>query len=244
MLAIKDIYCYTIGIYGTEKPVLSMDTVPKIMNKRWFLPCLLTAVLACFLLSACGSGKEASATTFELNKDGSITHTIIETVGEEADENTVRSFIEQLVADYSAAKEEAPVRIDSVRKEPDGIFRVQMTYQSIEDYARFNGVKAFNGSMADALSAGFDFSKLCLADSGLAVSGYTLPAEYPDFSVLILQEAMDVRLPFKAILASEDIVRNDGGSYTISTNTAEGIPDVFQSVNTGYSYLVYHNNNE
>ena len=57
--------------------------------------------------------------------------------------------------------------------------------------------------------------------------------------VLVLQEPMTVSIPEKAVLYSDNMKKNDDGSYTISDSDVSGIPDIFQTINIEPSYIVY-----
>ncbi len=198
---------------------------------------LLGAAFA-LALCACGETAVSDGTTFALNRDGSVTQTIIGTNEDRIGKNDLTSFVEQQVAAYNPGGGDPPVVLRSCDIDGNRI-SIELHYASIDDYAAFNHVPAFEGDVEEALTKGFLFGSRFLTNSGLEYSGYTIPVEYPEMRVLVLQEPMNVVIPEKAVLYSDNMKKNEDGSFTISDSDVSGIPDIFQTINIEPSYIVY-----
>ncbi len=198
---------------------------------------LLIAVSALFV-SACSMSPSVTTTTFQLNDDGSVTHTIIDTSS--VDKQSLESYIDDALANYNKDSENPSVVLDSlsVNSESSEI-KIVMKYDSVADYASFNNLNAFSGTLTEALKAGYSFEGDFTTAAGISVLGYTLPAEYADLYVLILNEPMNVIIKDKNVYCTGSAVINEDGSYTINESTDSTLPDVFRTTNKEYSYFIY-----
>ncbi len=213
------------------------------MKKAFILlTILMLSVLAC-MVSGCGEKKlNVSTTTLRLNKDGSITHAIIDDNPSGYTQDELLTYVNGLISSYNTDPEQPAVKLEELTVSGDGTsIKIVMDYLSWYDYTYFNNVPFYVGSIKNALNEGYDFSAVFSADSGLKLSGYTLPAEYPDLNVMVLKEAMDVILPSKAIMISDTVAGNENGAYTVSKTINENVPEVFQTTNSQYSYLIFKN---
>lgn len=199
---------------------------------------VLSIAVFALALCACGETAVSDGTSFALNRDGSVTQTIIGTNDDSIAQNDLTTFIQQQVEAYASGSEEPPVELKSCDIDGNRI-SIELHYASIDDYAGFNHVPAFDGDVEEALTKGFLFGSRFLSNSGLEYSGYTIPVEYPEMRVLVLQEPMTVRIPENAVLYSDNMKKNEDGSYTISDSDVSGIPDIFQTINIEPSYIVY-----
>ncbi|MBR6230850.1 MAG: hypothetical protein IKR00_02830 [Lachnospiraceae bacterium] len=211
------------------------------MKKAYiFLIILILSALA-VLSSGCGQKKlNVSTTTLRLNKDGSITHVIIGDNPSGYTQEELSTYIDGLLSSYNTDPEKPAVKLNELTVSGDGSsIRIAMDYLSWYDYTYFNNVPFYVGTVKNALNSGYDFSAVFSADSGLKLSGYTLPAEYPDLNVMVVKEAMDILLPSDAIIVSDTVTSNENGGYTVAKTINENVPEVFQTVNSQYSYLIY-----
>lgn len=202
---------------------------------------LLISVLCISFLSSCGSKEtKPEVTTFKLNEDGTVQQTIIGDLTDGTTVSGLKDYINELIADYTKGEDEAPaVVLESITEMGGDAADIVLSYASIDDYASFNNIDAFVGSIEEAYQKGYHFEKSFVTENKTNISGYMLPAEYPELSVLVLREAMNVILPEKAVIVSDDIAFNDDGSYSISRSVRDDIPEVFQSVNNNCSYIVF-----
>ena len=195
-------------------------------------------IVSSFMFSACSGSSDVTATTFQLNADGTVTHTVIDTAS--VDESSLRSYIDDALAAYNTDEENPAVELDSLSVKSDTPeVRIVMEYDSVSDYAAFNQVSAFSGTLSEALKAGYGFDGLFTTSTGLTVSGYTLPAEYADLNVLILNEPLNVVIKDHDILCTGAATVDENGNYSIEADFDTTLPEVFQTTNSGYSYFVY-----
>ena len=210
-------------------------------NRRIPILAVLLFCLIVVFISGCGaSGKAAGVTTFELHEDGTITHTIIEDYTDSFSEEELTAYITEQVNSYVKNKEEPEISLNSCSIDTgSGKITVEMSYASVSDYSAFNNVRAFSGWLQDAYKNGCDFSNGFVTNTGTFLPGYILPVEYPDLSVLVVQEPMNIVMPQSAILYSDNITANSDGTYTVLKDQNDAVPEVFQTVNNNAAYLIY-----
>lgn len=203
---------------------------------------ILTIALFVLLLSACGEKdkkEDPAATTFELKEDGSIVHTIVETNENDYPEAEMRSFFEEEIAAYNEPYKEPHITLDDFEIKNGNTVYASMTYSSIEDYAAFNDVICYTGTLTDALKSGYSFERDMTSAAGVSIAGFTLPAEYPSLEVLVLQESMQVVVPGSVAAYSSLVTGGDDGPYVISSVPDERLPEYFRTVNSIPEYIVY-----
>lgn len=142
-----------------------MSKVEKVMRKA-----IVLMLCVCMLgLASCGEvidqenqdvrDEVASTTTsIAIEKDGSITSTIVESFGESYyDENGLKSMIESSIDEYTSAHENAKIKLKDF-KVKDSVANVHMEYGDYQAYAGFNSENFFAGTIMDANMAGFDLN--------------------------------------------------------------------------------------
>ncbi len=140
-------------------------------NNRISLCIRLSVILMLLFLSGCSGKEELNETRIRILKKGQIENTIVEAFGMNYyDEAELRKMLEDSIRAYDGkAKEAGRISIKSIETENDMIF-VSVLYKSWEDYASFNQVDFFYGSISDALSRGYDMTMtLSSAEDGRRV---------------------------------------------------------------------------
>ena len=106
-------------------------------------------------------------TAVTVSKEGTVTETIIDQLNQDyysADE--LSAMISETVSEYNGAHSADSITVTGQAIE-NGSINLQLTYQKPEDYADYNRLVFFNGSMLDAQVAGYDFdTEFCKVSGG------------------------------------------------------------------------------
>ncbi len=158
---------------------------------------LLIPVLVLSFLTACGGKLKVEENTVYINKKGKVTGATVESFDKAYyDEKELESYINQRVADYAADHDKKSVKVDSFSVE-EGVARLNIVYAGYEDYAKFNDVEMFVGTIPQAMAAGYDFKDefLAVEDGKLAGSvERSIVTDNADLKVVILNEKVDVKV--------------------------------------------------
>ena len=160
------------------------------MRKSLVIGLVLTAVLT----AACGNQKSAmTETTIEAKKNGAIVHTIVEEFAEEYyDLDELVLMMTQACDAYNETAGEGSVTVEDTEL-TDGMLTAVMRYESAADYAAFNKVPMFTGTVQEAVNAGYNMNvKLYEADGGEVSIGKEELMQMADRHLMILREAVDV----------------------------------------------------
>ena len=123
--------------------------------------------------------------------------------------------------------------------ESEGKINIDLKYSSADAYAQFNSVKCFNGTLKEAADSGYDFCYQFYAVNGASIPYYTLPALYYDYNVLIVEEAMTVKLPGELVAYSSGITVEDDGTITVDENFDQSIDERLRTVVSSPVFLIY-----
>lgn len=116
----------------------------------------LLSVLAAALLTGCGAEFSADKDTVYVQKKGTVKGANVATFDKDYyDETELSDFITDTVDTYVAKAGEGTVSIQEFAVE-DGVAHVYLDYAGAEDYAEFNGVEFFAGSVLESFAAGYD----------------------------------------------------------------------------------------
>ncbi len=118
---------------------------------------ILVLVMCLGMLSGCGKSYSTEESTVFVLKKGKIISTDVERFDtSEYSENDLKEYVEEAVAEYTAEHGKDSVVLKSLTC-VDGVATLILEYASAEDYAGFNGIDMYTGSVAEALAAGYKF---------------------------------------------------------------------------------------
>ncbi len=118
---------------------------------------ILVLIMCVGILSGCGKSYGTEESTVFVLKKGNIISTDVERFDtSEYSENDLKEYVEQAVAEYTAANGKDSVVLKDLTC-VDGVATLILEYASAEDYAGFNGIDMYTGSVAEALAAGYKF---------------------------------------------------------------------------------------
>lgn len=188
---------------------------------------ILAAALigSALMLTGCG-GFNPEVTGVSIGKNGKITEVIRESFDASYyDEKELESLIDSEIETYNAANGEDSVRKRSL-KIKDGIAKVRLTYADSEDYAAFNSVGFYVGSIGGAIQAGYAFEGSFYpvskgkADETQTVWGSSLMTG-TKYSSVVVNEALLIDVPGEIKYVSDNVkVTGKSEAVTESTETA------------------------
>lgn len=189
----------------------------------------LCILISMVMLTACTSGSKAQESTMIIDKNGSITSVIVEGFEEYYyTQEDFENFVRQDVAAYNAGFSDAPISVSKVAVRNE-IITVEMKYASAQDYAAYNRLPLFIGTVAEAYDAGYDLD--VTLNSTTETEKKISKSEIlgmGDRNIIIAEENVVYQLPSKALYIgqNEEIMKNT------SVRKADGSQ-------TGSLYIIY-----
>lgn len=127
----------------------------------------LIAVLA-FVMTGCGNEFEPTESMIHITSKGVVQSAVIESFEQPYyDFEELSDDVNDAVTMYCLDKNEGCIAVESLTKEGDTVSLI-MNYQTVADYAEFNEVLLFAGTLAEAIEAGYQPDSLYDAE-GLSV---------------------------------------------------------------------------
>ena len=176
---------------------------------------LLLAAAALFALAGCGFEKEADVTTLFVDKEGVLTQLLIEPLEDGSyTQSDLTAYINYEVDSYNKEHGE-----DSIIREESSIsgrfVTIRLTYASAEDYARFNQVPCFQGTLAEAQAEGYSFNATFLNKDNASLKGVVVLEEDPEYKILIIQEPGQIKVDGTIMYVSEEVTILDQSTAEI-----------------------------
>ncbi len=173
---------------------------------RKILTGILMMICLSAVLSGCGSDPKVTETTIEVKKNGSVIHTIVEDFSEEYyDLEELTALMLDSCDAYNAGAGKKAVSVGDVEVS-DGVLTAVMTYESVSDYASFNGQALFAGSIKDAYNAGYTLDvTLQPAREGESPISKDDLLNMGEKNLIIVREAVAVRMWGKPLYYSQDV---------------------------------------
>lgn len=173
--------------------------------KKWIV--LMISICSSILICGCGSqNADINETTLIVNKNGKVTDAIVEsfdTAYYNADE--LRSMIDEELDEYrklSGSKENAVLSDFEVVQ---GVARVLIEFASPEDYASFNGVSFFYGTISEAYEAGYDLDVTLKGSAGQEIIGKTELMDMGKNHIIIVSEPIRIQTYGKILFSTANV---------------------------------------
>ena len=117
-------------------------------------------VVSIFAVSICGCGKEKNTETkLSINKEGNITSVIFDEFGKDYyDLSELQDMAADEISYYNSEYDEPKITLEESELSEDGQVSLKMVYSNYIDYAHFNQVTFFYGTVAEATNKGFSVS--------------------------------------------------------------------------------------
>ena len=172
--------------------------------------------------AGCSLPNSNENTSISADETGVITETVVESVGEDSfTEDELKQYIEQEIADYtdSGGGKVSLTKCTVTNRTAETV----MTYATCDDYAKFNHVTCFLGTIKAAEDAGFDITQSFVDKRGAAADAEVLSERAKEWKIFICEEPVQVRLPDKILYATENVTIT--GRLTATVNTVLNTPE-------------------
>ena len=186
----------------------------------------LISVLAVTLLAGCGAEFSADKDTIYVQKKGTIKGANVANFDKEYYKETELSeFITETVDTYVAKSGDGTVVIQEFAVE-NGIAHVYLDYAGAEDYAQFNGVEFFAGTILDAKADGYD-----IPNAFTAVTDKDITWDAEGNKIVIVGQQTQVQVDGTILFVSEN-------ASVTGKNTADVTYDILDE-EAQPAYIVY-----
>lgn len=200
------------------------------------------------LLSGCQKKEEEpwvpDSTAIQVSQDGRITETIIDRLTESYYSSTeLQEMVNASVRDHTAAHGDGSVSVKEFTANGSDI-RIVLEYAAAEDYAAFNNVRFYNGSMLGAQMEGYRFetSFQLVAKDG-TVSEQKVPADGPvshkEYQVLVTDRSHKVEVPGNIVYVSAPSQVEDRRIVTPLTAAEDTDQSAVSEQEAGLLYILY-----
>ncbi len=226
----------------------------------------IAALLCAGMLAGCGKSVEADASLVYVDKKGAVTSVDVESLDVNTyDETEFEAFVDEAVEEYNAVNGKNSVKSEGITVE-EGVAKLQMKYKTAEDYAAFNGIEFYAGTVVDSLAAGYTYDTDFVKVEDGTVTGTAAKQEIyagEGLKVVIIRANTNVQVEGKICYVSTENVRlagpdsvsiRDGytpqdGAYTAGTedggaevsggDAAAGVKENGSFETQVYTFIVY-----
>ena len=186
----------------------------------------LLGALAITLLTGCGAEFSADKDTVYVQKKGTVKGANVADLDKEYyDETELSDFITDTVDTYVSKAGNGTVTIGEFAVE-NGVAHVYLDYAGAEDYAQFNGVEFFAGSVLDAKAEGY-----VIPDALTAVTDKETAWDVEGNKIVIVGQQTQVQVDGTILFVSEN-------ASATGKNTADVTFDILDE-NAQPAYIVY-----
>lgn len=199
---------------------------------------LLITVLAMLFLTACGGKLEVDESTVYIQKKGKVIGASVEDFDKDYyNAEELEEYVNRRVDDYNEGHDDKSVEVDTFSVE-EGVAKLHIRYAGYEDYAAFNEVEMFSGTVPQAMAAGYTFDEefLEVAEGrlGEAADKSDVTAS-DDYKVVILSEKVNVKVDGTVLFVSSkytSILDKDTVSISLPEDAVDG-------EELALSYIIY-----
>lgn len=183
-------------------------------------------VLTAAVLTGCGKSFSADTDTVYVQKKGAVKGANVATFDKEYySQDELESFINDTVDTYVAKAGEGTVSVKEFAV-ADGVAHVYLDYADIEDYADFNGVDFYAGTVLDAQAEGYD-----IPNALTAVTDKDTTWDAEGNKIVIIGQQTQVRVDGTILFVSSNVNVAD-------KNTADVTYDILDE-EAQPAYIVY-----
>lgn len=166
----------------------------------------LLFMLCAGLLSGCAGKTDADTGTVFIDKKGKIISVDVESLDKDYyDEGELESYIKELIESYTD-KNGDTVELSSFHVK-DEVAKLKMEYDSYEDYAKFNGIEFYAGTVLGAQAEGYDFGvefySVSDGEDGAKAAKKEDVLKDDDNKVVIIRANLDVQVPGDILFVSK-----------------------------------------
>ncbi len=190
--------------------------------KKWIV--LMMSICSSILIYGCGSQNTAvNETTVIVNKNGKVTDAIVESFDADYyNAGELRSMIDKELEEYQKLSGSKGNAVLSDFEVAQGLARVLIEFASPEDYASFNGVPFFYGTISEAYEAGYDLDVTLKSSAGQDIIGKTELMDMEKKHIVIVSEPIRIQTYGKILFSTANVDILDEKAARISAES-EGL---------------------
>lgn len=218
------------------------------IGKRLVTAAMLLWVSAGLMLTGCEKKEEEpwvpDSTALQVTQDGHITETIIDRLDESYySSSELEEMVRSSVKEYAQAHGEGSVSLTEYTSGGADV-RIVLEYAAAQDYASFNNVRFYNGSMLGAQMDGYRFETLfqIVAKDG-SVSEQRVPSDGPvshkEYQVLVTDRSHKVEVPGNIVYVSAPSQVQERRIVTPLPVTEEIDSSAVSEEEAGLLYILY-----
>ncbi|WP_099469887.1 hypothetical protein [Konateibacter massiliensis] len=169
-------------------------------NKR----ALIAFFIMLMLLTGCSlQSFDAERNTVYVKKDGTVMQAIIEDFSADYyDSAELEDLINQDVDIYNSGTENVKVESYKVKNETAKLIT---SYKTAADYAKFNEVEFFVGTISEAKTEGYDFDETFTStDDNNTISAETIKS-FTQYKIIVFEEDVHIQTDSKILYISSNI---------------------------------------
>lgn len=168
-----------------------------------FTSLVLVVVLCIGMFAGCGKNYSVNESTVFILKNSKIVSTDVEEFSDTYDQAALESYINDAINEYTQENGKDSVKLNKLTVE-DGKAVLTIEYASAKDYMNFNGVELFEGSVVDALAAGytFDVDFAAVSDMNATACSKNDIIDSSDLKVVIFKGTGNINVDGKIVYAS------------------------------------------
>ena len=157
------------------------------------------------MMTGCSSKFEPTESTVFVTSKGTVKSAVMELFEESYyDFDELTKDIQESVDEYCGEGKEGAITIEALTEVED-LVTLQMNYASVADYAEFNDVILFSGTVAEAIAAGYQPKNL-VDVQGQPVE---LTEEESQLKVIVTEEAICIQTQGRIKCASKNVTIMD-----------------------------------
>ncbi|MEE8886335.1 MAG: hypothetical protein SOI56_07205 [Eubacteriales bacterium] len=201
------------------------------MSRKLLFPVITAAAV---FASGCTLPNSANNTSIQVDEEGAVTETIIETRDDDFSEEELTDYINNSIQEYDSDGDPS-VTLDSCKVDGNSV-HIVMKYNSVEDYSNFNQVTCFLGTIQEAIDAGYDVDQAWYdADGNAATEDDTtqISERKNEWKIFIVSEQIGVRVPDKILYTTSNVTVT--GRMTANVDTVMADSSSEESVSTDSS---------
>lgn len=187
---------------------------------------LFCGLVLCMSFFGCGNESDKES-ILKIEKNGQITGILVEDFDKSYyDVDELEEMIRLEISEYNINAGEEKISLVSIEMADDKV-KVKMQYDNYADYAAFNGISFYAGTVEDAVNRGIDLNHVMLEAGGDNTISPEQIREFSGHHLVMWQGNMPVEVPGKILYHTEELT-------LISSKKIISEPDL-----AGPFYLLY-----
>lgn len=190
--------------------------------KKWIA--FMCCIMSCMLLWGCGAGKDVlEETTLIVQKNGKVTDAIVESFDKEYySAQELQGMVTDELAEYGRLSGDKDNAVLSEFTVEDGLAKVLIEFATPADYASFNGVEFFFGTISEAYEEGYNLDVTLKSSTSQDTIGKEALMEMGKSHIIIVNEPIRIQTYNKILYSTANVDIIDEKTARISSES-EGL---------------------